>query len=77
MPFPRAARVLVCGRVGDAWCVPAPGSVVGPCCDCGHAVYLAPPTAVEHAAEGTPVVCLECFARHRDGGHPVIVARRT
>lgn len=75
MAFERDRPTLVCGRRGDPYLEPAPGSAPGWCEVCGHEVVVAPRSGLRHAAEGLSIVCLECFARYRDAGHPVVVVR--
>jgi len=73
MAFEPGKVTLICGRAGDPEVDPAPGSGVGTCSACGHAVVVSPLSRLRHEVEGLAIACLECLVRHRKAGHPVIV----
>ncbi len=77
MAFPTEDVVLVCGRVGDPYSTHTPAFTESTCCDCGVAVMASPVSWHAHTQEGTPIVCVECYARHRDAGNPVILLRQS
>jgi hypothetical protein len=74
--FPKAERILICGRIGDPLNVPVPGSSHWHCEDCGAGVWTSPESRREIETNGTPVACVECYAAHRDAGNPTILVRQ-
>jgi hypothetical protein len=76
MAFPESKRVLICGRVGDPQCSPEEGSTGLACCDCDHPIMVSPNSVREYIMQGTPLVCVQCYARFRDEGNPTILVRQ-
>lgn len=51
--------LVICARVAGFDTAPIDASTVGKCVECAAPVWLAPPS-YSYAANGVPVVCIEC-----------------
>ena len=71
MAFEPGRMTIVAARLGDPWARDVPGSIPAACEVCGRGVMISPRAGLMHEAEGLSVVCVDCFARHRDAGHRV------